>query len=87
MDSAVAMGTAEGTYTCEFQGISPGWSDVYDRDLDCQWLDVTGVPAGEYVLRLRVNPELEFEEANYRNNVAEVRVRLPAEGAAPGGSG
>src|SRR5688572_17776507 len=32
------------TYTCSYQGISAGWADTYGRVLDCQWLDVTGVP-------------------------------------------
>src|SRR5262249_19319873 len=37
-----------GGYTCDFQGLSPGWGDDYPATLDGQWIDVTGVPAGDY---------------------------------------
>ncbi len=33
-------------YTCSNQGIQVGWADVYGSYLDCQWLDVTGIPLG-----------------------------------------
>ncbi|HTK56810.1 MAG TPA: lysyl oxidase family protein [Gemmatimonadales bacterium] len=42
------------------QGISPGWADVYDKQLDGQFfvLDEAGapVPPGNYVIRITVNP-------------------------------
>ena len=60
--------------SCSFQGISAGWADVYHRDLDCQWIDITGVPNGLYVLEVHVNPARVFEEANYNNNVARTEV-------------
>ena len=43
-------------YDCVFQGLSAGWADVYSSDLDCQWLDVTGVPEGDYLLRMEEAP-------------------------------
>ena len=49
------LGNGDPTYTCINQGISVGWLDVYDRFLDCQWIDVTGVPYGDYTLRIEVN--------------------------------
>ena len=33
-------------YDCSNQGIQKGWSDLYGNALDCQWLDITGVPSG-----------------------------------------
>jgi hypothetical protein len=42
-------------YDCGDQGISAGWSDVYDHTLDGQWIDVTDVPPGDYVLEATVN--------------------------------
>jgi hypothetical protein len=59
---------------CSFQGISAGWADVYHRDLDCQWIDITGVPDGRYILEVHVNPARVIEETNYRNNVARTEV-------------
>jgi hypothetical protein len=60
--------------TCEFQGISAGWADVYDRSLDCQWIDITGVPAGHYILEVQINPAHIIKEHNYDNNVGRAEV-------------
>ncbi len=64
-------------YTCSNQGISAGWADVYAKSLPCQWLDVTGVPPGDYVLEMAVNPDGKFAESSRANNVARVPVHLP----------
>lgn len=64
-------------YTCERQGIQPGWSDIYSNDIDCQWLDVTGVPSGEYFIQVSVNPNRIFEELTFDNNVTTVPVTIP----------
>lgn len=61
---------------CGFQGISAGWSDIYHRGLDCQWVDITGVPAGRYVLEVVVNPNGALRETNYSNNVARAEVQI-----------
>jgi hypothetical protein len=39
-----------------FEGISPGWRDVYGRELAFQWVDASDVLPGEYWLREDVNP-------------------------------
>lgn len=62
---------------CGFQGISAGWADVYHRGLDCQWIDITGVPSGRYVLEVVVNPARVIREHNYANNVARTEVVIP----------
>lgn len=64
-------------YHCLNQGISAGWADIYDRSLDCQWVDVTGVAPGSYTLEVSINPGHSFEESNYGNNVARVPVTIP----------
>jgi hypothetical protein len=67
-------------YTCDNQGLTAGWQDVYPRHLECQWLDVTGVPPGQYYLRLEVNPETDgthkIAESRYDNNAAMVPVTI-----------
>lgn len=50
------------------QGISVGCADVYQYNLDCQWIDVTDLTAGEYILRLDTNPSHFVGESNYLNN-------------------
>lgn len=72
----------EPRYTCYNQGLALGWSDTYEANLDCQWIDVTGVPPGEYTLRMEVNlpppgkAHSTLVERRYDNNVLELPVVL-----------
>lgn len=50
------------------QGISVGWADTYDPTLDGQWIDVTDVAPGAYILEAEVNAERVYEEMDYSNN-------------------
>lgn len=68
----ISSSAGPATYTCEFQGLSSGWADVYSSGLDCQWIDVTGVPAGDYYVRITVNPGGSLYEADVHNNSAIV---------------
>ncbi|XP_017044917.1 lysyl oxidase homolog 3B [Drosophila ficusphila] len=52
------------------QGISINCSDVYLYNLDCQWVDVTDLSPGTYVLKIAINPEFKVAEMNYDNNAA-----------------
>jgi hypothetical protein len=63
-------------YHCGYQGITEGWADVYTKDLDCQWIDVTDVPAGTYTLRVALNPEHNLVELDYDNNIYETLVTI-----------
>jgi len=63
--------------TCNFQGISAGWADDYNSNLDCQWIDITGVPSGRYVLEVQINPARVIREGNYSNNVGRSEVTVP----------
>jgi|NorSeaMetagenome_1021524.scaffolds.fasta_scaffold541699_1 hypothetical protein len=37
-------------FTCNNMGISPGCSDKYLNTFDCQWIDITDLPDGDYWL-------------------------------------
>jgi hypothetical protein len=63
-------------YFCGNQGISVGWADTYVAGLDCQWVDVTGLPPGDYTLRLTVDPEDLFPETDETNDSVEVPFTL-----------
>jgi Lysyl oxidase len=65
------------------EGISPGYGDDYDAGLEGQFLDVTNVPAGRYLLVHRANPERVLEEGDYANNAASVLIQLRRAGAIP----
>jgi hypothetical protein len=58
------------------EGISVGWGDNYEAWRDGQYVELTGLAAGRYVLVHRVNPSRRLEESNYRNNAASVLIRL-----------
>lgn len=59
---------------CGNQGITRGWADEYIFSLDGQWIDVTGLSPGRYVLELEVNPNRVFEELDYGNNAFALAV-------------
>jgi hypothetical protein len=61
------------------QGITVGWADIYNWGLDCQWVDITGVPSGDYLLEVVINPEEQVEEITFDNNVALIPVTITDE--------
>lgn len=64
-------------YSCGDQGISVGWEDVYDKSLDCQWVDITDVPPGDYTLSVTVNAENRIAEKGSAPNTVSVPVTIP----------
>ena len=64
------------------QGTSPGYTDLYPPHFHGQNLELRGVPAGDYVLVHRANPENLLEELDYTNNAASLRIRLAWEDGA-----
>lgn len=57
--------------------LSAGWADIYSVGTPCQWVDVTDVPAGDYMLQVSVNPSGKIAEGNVQNNVVQVAVHIP----------
>jgi Lysyl oxidase len=58
------------------EGISPGYGDDYDPALEGQFLDVTSIPPGRYLLVHRANPDSTLEESSYDNNAASLLIQL-----------
>ena len=65
-------------YACASQGITSGWADSYYKQLSGQWIDITDVPAGDYIVHLEINAAHTFPEgANRYPNVVEAPVHVP----------
>ena len=65
-------------YTCAFQGITTGWADWYFKQLSGQWIDITGVPEGDYIVHVEINAAHTFPEgANRYTNVIETTIHVP----------
>lgn len=81
-DSFKYDGQKSNGYDCENQGITSGWGDWYYKQLVGQWIDITGIPAGEYTLRVTINKgdvtgPMIGEGENRYPNVYETKVRVP----------
>nr|XP_028569786.1 protein-lysine 6-oxidase-like isoform X1 [Podarcis muralis] len=60
--------------TAHTQGLGPGCYDTYDAHIDCQWIDITDVPPGNYILKVTVNPDFLVPESDFTNNAARCDV-------------
>lgn len=70
-----------GQYNCGNMGISAGCYDVYGAGTQCQWIDITDVPEGDYRLAVIINSQhlpdaLGRHEINYLNNALQVCIHI-----------
>lgn len=63
------------------QGLSVGWMDIYSKELDGQWIDITDLPNGEYWLEAEVDPEGNFLESDETNNIGRIKVNIGSGGS------
>lgn len=72
-------------YDCANQGIQRGWADVYSSSLPCQWIDITGLPPGDYIIEMEIDPENRIAETDENNNLTRIPVRIddPCSGPPP----
>lgn len=68
--------TCNGKFTCSDMGISAGCQDVYNSSLACQWLDITDVPDGTYILKITTNPNGILFETDYTNNSTAIFIQI-----------
>jgi hypothetical protein len=72
-------GTAQ--YGCSNMGITKQCGDIYNRYLECQWIDITDVPVGEYIMAVQVNWDQSADalgrfELSYENNWAQACITI-----------
>ncbi|HEX2040772.1 MAG TPA: lysyl oxidase family protein [Acidimicrobiales bacterium] len=57
-------------------GISPGWTDIYQSDLEGQSLSLEGVPNGRYALIIDMDYANTLRETNDDDNYVEVTIEI-----------
>ena len=61
-------------------GISVQWGDVYRSTIAFQWIDVTGLPDGDYLIEIIADPPMgtdgQFQESDESNNRGWATIRL-----------
>ena len=78
-DSFKYAGNRSNGYSCANQGITSGWGDWYYKQLTGQWIDITGVPEGDYVVRVTINLAHIFDEGENRYpNVIQTPIHVPS---------
>ncbi len=59
-------------------GLSVGWGDHYPANFAFQWIDITGLPPGDYTVQAKADEQNWYLESNETNNCAWARVRVQA---------
>jgi hypothetical protein len=62
-------------------GLSVGWGDRYPWDFAFQWIDVTGLPGGNYRVRATVDIHDYYRETDEFDNCVWTEIRIPAPGS------
>jgi hypothetical protein len=61
-------------------GTSRGWGDIYRWSIAFQWIDITGLPNGDYKLRVIVDPPVgsagQFRESDDSNNRSWTKIHM-----------
>lgn len=63
-------------FTCDYQGISAGWGDLYDSQLPGQYIVIDSVPNGDYRLRVTTDYAGYVAETNETDNTMDVLLRI-----------
>jgi Lysyl oxidase len=79
--ACVTPADSDGTNDYLIQGIGSGWIDVYDWFLPDQYVEVTGVPDGLYILDTLADPDNSIREADETNNCTSTYVELSGMGS------
>lgn len=71
------FGSADASVT---MGLSIGWGDLYNASLPDQYIDISGLPAGEYTITATADVQQLFRESNEANNSTTAVIRITKKG-------
>jgi len=60
----------------DIQGVSVGWMDTYLSYFDGQYIDISDLDDGIYILKTIVNAERNILESNYENNESKLLIKI-----------
>ena len=60
----------------QIEGMLPNTADYYDALVEGQYIDISGLPAGKYVLLNWVNSQCQLKETTYADNAASTSFQL-----------
>lgn len=66
----------DGGGVSQVNGVSVDWVDVYDLATPGQYIEISGVPDGYYLLQITVDPDRRLHEQRTTDNVVWQRIRL-----------
>jgi hypothetical protein len=72
----LVFASEDDVYNYLVQGLTPGWVDTYQWYLPGQYIEVSGIPNGDYVLETTADPDNKLVESDETNNCGTVLVRL-----------
>jgi hypothetical protein len=75
-DPAKVCGVNQPNATDVMHGLSVGWGDTYPATLPDQGIDVTGLPDGNYTVKLTADGQNFVKESNESNNVASALIKI-----------
>ncbi|HEV8137065.1 MAG TPA: lysyl oxidase family protein [Pyrinomonadaceae bacterium] len=77
-DSFKVNGGKSKSFDSASQGITSGWADSHNKQLAGQWIDITGIPEGDYIVRASINISNTFDEGTNRyTNAVETMIHVP----------
>ena len=79
--AAAYLGCGTASSLAVTMGVSVGWGDEYSWRLPNQYVDITGLAAGRYRLRVTADAPGYFAEANESNNATWVDLQIKGQGA------
>jgi hypothetical protein len=75
--SRCGFGASDTTVTF---GLSVGWGDTYPANLVDQYIDISGLPYGEYLITATADAQNWLIESNDANNSTTARIRISRKG-------
>jgi hypothetical protein len=68
--------TGDANFDYLVQGLTAGWSDIYEWYLPDQYIEVSGVKNGYYILEFCADPDNSIQETDESNNCSSSLIRL-----------